>query len=75
MFAAAAGLLHSQWVAFILVNCCDLHLILESVKEWNFVHYLLPTDVWVPIPSNAFLIPPPDAANHVLRQVDVNITL
>lgn len=70
-YLTAAGLLDPQMVPAVLVNCCDLRLVLDSVKE---LRALLPEQIRVGAYPNAFSIPPPDAANHVLRQVDFNIT-
>lgn len=63
-----ANLLSS--VSVLLVNCCDVRLVDDCIKELNE----LDLDCRIGAYPNAFSIPPPDAANHTLRLVDFNIT-
>ena len=56
-------------VSVVLVNCCDVRIVLDSIKELREL-----VNCRVGAYPNAFSIPPPDAANHTLRQVDFNIT-
>jgi len=69
-----AGLLDDATaVPVLLVNCCDVRLVTASVEQ---LMAALPPDKGVRVGAypNAFSVPPPDAANHTLRQVDFNIT-
>ena len=66
-----ANLLSPQKVPVILVNCCDLRLVSESIQQ---LRSCLSPEYRIGAYPNAFSIPPPDAANHTLRQVDFNIT-
>lgn len=69
---SAKGLLDSATVPVVLVNCCDVRLVKESIEQ--LVKALPSAEFRVGAYPNAFSIPPPDAANHTLRQVDFNIT-
>jgi S-methylmethionine-dependent homocysteine/selenocysteine methylase len=55
--------------AVVLVNCCDIRLVGEALKELSKFPKLR-----LGAYPNAFSIPPPDAANHTLRKVDFNIS-
>jgi S-methylmethionine-dependent homocysteine/selenocysteine methylase len=66
------GLLTAATVPVVLVNCCDVKLVLNAVQELHAV--LSPLGIRVGAYPNAFSIPPPNAANHTLRQVDYNVT-
>ena len=65
----------------VMVNCCDVRVVKDAIVElkealsatennngFSRRHRRLGAY------PNAFSIPPPDAANHTLRQVDYNIT-
>ena len=63
-------------VEVLMVNCCDVRLVKESIRKIrstlrkNNKHDQIRIGTY----PNAFSIPPPDAANHTLRQVDYNIS-
>jgi S-methylmethionine-dependent homocysteine/selenocysteine methylase len=75
-----------QNVQVILINCCDLRLVKQSIQEIrsaiqnlkknqaNDTTLLFAQHIRIGAYPNAFSIPPPDAANHTLRQVDYNIS-
>jgi S-methylmethionine-dependent homocysteine/selenocysteine methylase len=65
-------LLRPEDVPVVLVNCCDMRLVEDSVRE--LCAALVDTNIRVGAYPNAFSIPPPNAANHTLRPVDFNIT-
>jgi len=65
-------------VDVLLVNCCDVRLVLPAILELKAAledrlgsSGLHPRLGAYP---NAFSVPPPGAANHTLREVDFNIT-
>lgn len=63
-------------IEVVLVNCCDVRVVKGAIVELKQV---LSTQEQLEgrqlgAYPNAFSIPPPDAANHTLRQVDYNIT-
>jgi S-methylmethionine-dependent homocysteine/selenocysteine methylase len=65
------GLLQPENVPVMLVNCCDIRLVGDSMRELRSV---TAPEVCIGAYPNAFSIPPPNAANHTLRPVDFNIT-
>jgi S-methylmethionine-dependent homocysteine/selenocysteine methylase len=65
-------LLRPEDVPVILVNCCDMRLVEDSVRE--ICAALADTKIRIGAYPNAFSIPPPNAANHTLRPVDFNMT-
>jgi S-methylmethionine-dependent homocysteine/selenocysteine methylase len=65
------SLLGVETVPVVLVNCCDVKLVDDAIKQLVEV---LPGSFRVGAYPNAFSIPPPDAANHTLRQVDYNMS-
>jgi len=67
----ACGLLDVSFVPVMLVNCCDVKLVNNSILQLSEA---LPSSFRVGAYPNAFSIPPPDAANHTLRHVDFNIS-
>jgi S-methylmethionine-dependent homocysteine/selenocysteine methylase len=65
-----------EQVSVLMVNCCDLRLVKQSIQEIQLTiekHSLQNTIQFGAYP-NAFSIPPPNAANQTLRQVDYNIS-
>jgi S-methylmethionine-dependent homocysteine/selenocysteine methylase len=65
-------LLRPEDVPVVLVNCCDLRLVEDSVRELCAV--LVDSKIRIGAYPNAFSIPPPNAANHTLRPIDFNTT-
>ena len=74
-------------VEVILINCCDVRLVDDSIHEIQIaLNNLVETDdnnkdaslkkrnIQIGTYPNAFSIPPPDAANQTLRKVDFNIS-
>lgn len=71
-----------------MVNCCDVRVVKDALVELGAAVQKVCAKDSAAIKSsattlqslrlgaypNAFSIPPPDAANHTLRQVDYNIT-
>jgi S-methylmethionine-dependent homocysteine/selenocysteine methylase len=67
---ATSGDKSSSHVTAVLVNCCDVRLVTPALQE---LRAALDTSIRIGAYPNAFSVPPPDAANHTLRQVDFNI--
>lgn len=64
-------------VQVIMVNCCDIRVVKDAIVELgNAIQKTTGSTSSIRLGAypNAFSIPPPDAANHTLRQVDYNIT-
>ena len=63
-------------VEVLMVNCCDIRLVKESIRKIRSTlrKHNKHDQIRIGTYPNAFSIPPPDAANHTLRQVDYNIS-
>jgi S-methylmethionine-dependent homocysteine/selenocysteine methylase len=70
-YLTSKGLLNPEATPVILVNCCDVRLVTNSIQQMVAE---VPRSIRVGAYPNAFSIPPPDAANHTLREVDFNTT-
>ena len=72
-------LLERANVQAIMVNCCDVRIVTPALVELREAitkknGSTRASTIQLGACPNAFSIPPPDAANHTLRQVDYNIT-
>lgn len=64
-------LINAEYTPSIMVNCCDVRLVTQSIQELAMV---VPKGIQLGAYPNGFSTTPPDAANHSLRQIDTNIS-